>query len=121
MRNFGLFHIVKSVPRYDATYLIPPGFEKMHGVAACISSGNCFYCKKKKLAVIISLDTMEDGKTYLHVSLSHPNKIPDWNTVKQVKDTFIGKDKDAFIYFPPEAEYVNVIPFCLHLWSEQDA
>lgn len=81
--------------------------------------GVAFYHKPKKLAVICSLDTMDNGKTYLHISLSHPNKIPDWNTVKMVKELFIGKNKAALIYLPTEEEYVDLMPYCLHLWSEE--
>lgn len=123
MRNFGLFHIVSSVPFYSNAMMwhLPPGWEQRRDLSEAVSGGTCYYNKKHKLAVIVSLDTMTDGKTYLHVSLSRPDRIPDWNTVKRVKDIFIGKKQSAFIYFPPEDEYVNLMPYCLHLWSKQDA
>lgn len=120
MDNFGLFYIINSAP-YIAPCAnpLPPVWQEAHSVLAeMVSNGKCFHNKKRKLAVISSLDTMKDGKKYLHISLSHNDHIPDWNTMKYVKDLFIGKERDAFIYFPVESEYVNFKPYCLHLWSE---
>lgn len=80
--------------------------------------GCAYYNSLRQLTVITSIDVMDDDKKYIHISLSHKNKIPDWDTVKAVKDKFIGKDSDAFIYFPIDSEYINLMPYCLHLWHE---
>lgn len=121
MKNFGLHHIVKTVPIVpDLAKNLPPVWEyRSPHYFREVFPGEAFYLKPKKLLVICSLDTMENGKTYLHISLSFANKIPDWDMVKMVKEKFIGKDKDAFIYFPIESEYINLMPYCLHLWSEE--
>lgn len=59
-----------------------------------------------------------DGKRWLHVSFAHTEDrlLPTWDELKLVKETFIGKHKKAVQVFPCEAEYVNVNPYCLHLW-----
>lgn len=62
-----------------------------------------------------------DGQTWLHVSLSHPNRIPSYGELKRCKECFVGKDKKAIQVFPPESEHVNINENCLHLWHRMDA
>jgi len=79
-----------------------------------------FLCFRKigdNLAVIASGATEKDGRRWLHVSLSRPSRLPSWEDLREVKDTFIGKDRKAVQVLPPEAEYVNRHPHVLHLWS----
>lgn len=123
MDKFGLYHIVKEVP-FTAPCVanLPKTWKKADKVlAGLVSSGACYTLKKSNLLVISSLATMEDGKNYLHVSCSLSDRIPNWDMLKTIKERFIGKNRDAFIYFPIDKEYVNVMPYCLHLWSEWEA
>jgi len=69
-----------------------------------------------QLMVLVSGRREKDGKRWVHVSMSYPNKLPGWNVVRMVKDRFIGRDKKAIQVFPADTEYVNIHPFCLHLW-----
>jgi hypothetical protein len=43
--------------------------------------------------------------------------MPSWEDCRLVKDTFIGRDRRALQILPPASEYVNIHPYCLHLWS----
>jgi hypothetical protein len=72
------------------------------------------------MTVLVSGMVEADGKRWLHVSFAYRNRLPTWDDLKEVKETFIGKDKKALQVFPPEAEYVNVNPYCLHLWHCAD-
>lgn len=119
--NFGLCHIVDSKPFNPVFANLPKEWSIYHHpLIESLTQGNIYkkWKKSNTLFVVITLDTMEDGKRYIHLSMSYRDRIPDWETVKEVKNTFIGGNKDAFIYFPIESEYVNIMPFCLHLWSE---
>jgi hypothetical protein len=68
------------------------------------------------LTVLISGQVESDGKRWLHVSCARSNRLPSWEDLKLVKETFIGKDKKAIQILPSESEYVNCNPYCLHLW-----
>lgn len=68
------------------------------------------------MTVLVSGSVEADGKRWLHVSCAHRNRIPSWDDLKEVKETFIGKDKVALQVLPSEDKYVNVNPYCLHLW-----
>ena len=60
----------------------------------------------------------ENGDKYLHISCSHGNKLPTWDELVQVKNTFIGEDVQAFQVLPRKEDYVNLMPYCLHLWAK---
>lgn len=45
-----------------------------------------------------------------------PEALPSWEDLRRVKDIFIGREVEAYQVLPKESEYVNVHPFCLHLW-----
>lgn len=83
--------------------------------------GAAYYNSKNHLRVIITPPVVQaDGKEWLHVSLSRAKRLPSWPDIKSVKDHFIGKDKVAIQVFPKASSYVNIHPFCLHLWSCMD-
>lgn len=69
------------------------------------------------LKVICSARVEADGKRWMHVSCSRPDQLPTWDNLKLVKDTFIGRDRLALQVLPRAAEYVNLHPRTLHLWS----
>lgn len=68
------------------------------------------------LMVICSARTEADGKRWLHVSCSKPNRLPDWDDLVLVKETFIGRERMAIQVIPPRSKYVNDHPYVLHLW-----
>jgi len=70
-----------------------------------------------KVTVIVSGSTEADGRRWLHVSVSRPSRLPTWDDLREVKDTFIGRDRKAIQVLPPAAEYVNIHPNVLHLWA----
>ena len=61
---------------------------------------------------------VSDGKGWDHVSISLPgfNRTPTWDEMCAIKDVFFNKDEIVIQYHPPESEYVNYHPYCLHLW-----
>lgn len=68
------------------------------------------------LTVICSIARERDGREWLHVSASRPNRIPSWEDMRAVKDIFVGTTRKAVQVFPRVDEYVNDNPNVLHLW-----
>jgi len=57
-----------------------------------------------------------DGGGWEHVSVSRQDRCPTWAEMCEVKDLFFGSDEWVLQYHPAASDYVNVHPFCLHLW-----
>jgi len=85
---------------------------------AFVHEGNFVYRGiGRKLTVICSAKVEGDGQRWMHVSVSRSSKLPSWDDLRLVKDTFIGKSRKAIQVLPPESEYVNFHPYVLHLWA----
>ena len=69
------------------------------------------------ISVILSGNTEQDGKRWLHLSLARRSRLPSWEEVRLVKDLFLGKERLAVQVLPPASRYININPHCLHLWS----
>lgn len=54
-----------------------------------------------------------------HVSVSYPRRCPTWDEMCKVKDLFFDKDETVVQFHPKKGEYVNLHPYCLHLWRKQ--
>ncbi len=57
-----------------------------------------------------------DQMGWEHVSVSRRDRCPSWEEMCQIKSLFWGPDDCVVQYHPPESDYVNNHPFCLHLW-----
>lgn len=64
------------------------------------------------LRVIASLD-----EGWEHVSVSLPNRNPNWDEMCHVKDLFWGDDEECIQFHPRKNEYVNLTEYCLHIWK----
>jgi len=71
---------------------------------------------KKPMVVIASW-----GGGWDHISVSYSNRCPTWDEMCFVKDLFFNKDEMAIQYHPVEKDYVNLHPYCLHIWNPQNA
>lgn len=63
------------------------------------------------LAVIAS-----DGEGWEHVSVSTAMRCPTWEEMCFVKNLFWDEEDMVMQYHPPKSLYVNVHPYCLHMW-----
>jgi len=63
-----------------------------------------------------SAEHQNDGRDWYHVSFSYPDRLPNWEATKEVKALFVGDERTAVQIFPPRKQWVNIHPFCLHLW-----
>lgn len=66
----------------------------------------------RNLAVIAS-----DGDGWEHVSVSLPNRCPNWPEMCFIKNLFWNDDEVVVQIHPAKSDYVNNHPYCLHLWK----
>lgn len=59
-------------------------------------------------------DKVSEG--WEHVSISTQRRPPNWREMCFVKDLFWEPEECVIQFHPPQSEYVNNHPFCLHLW-----
>jgi len=57
-----------------------------------------------------------DGDGWERVSASMINRCPRWDEMCYIKDVFWDRDDCVVQFHPPEKNYVNFHPHCLHLW-----
>jgi len=59
-----------------------------------------------------------DGCGWEHVSVTvrGENRTPTWSEMCFVKDSFWDKEDCVMQLHPPESDYINNHPYCLHLW-----
>jgi len=69
-----------------------------------------------KMTCIVSDSIELDKKGWRHVSISHKDRIPDYNEIKRVKELFVGKYTEGYLIFPSEDKHVNLNPHCLHIF-----
>lgn len=79
--------------------------------------GFAYVALRSELTVIVDAEDKDDGRHWLHVSFSYPDRMPDYYDMKRVKDLFIGPNLKAIMVLPEKREHVNVHPYCLHLFS----
>lgn len=60
------------------------------------------------------------GQGWDHVSVSTRNRCPSWDEMCIIKDVFFHPYEAVMQLHPPESEYVNNHPYCLHLWRPQE-
>lgn len=69
------------------------------------------------LSVILEVEVV-DGELWAHLSASNMQKkrVPSWDELRWCKEYFLG-DRKAVQVLPPRAEYVNINPHVLHLYT----
>lgn len=69
------------------------------------------------LLVRLSWSVELDEKKWLHLSFSRPSVIPMYDDMTRCKDTFIGRDRKAYLILPEQNKHISTMDYCLHLWS----
>jgi hypothetical protein len=60
------------------------------------------------------------GDGWEHVSVARANRCPNWPEMHHIKRLFFRSDECVVQFHPPEADYINLHPYCLHLWRPLD-
>jgi hypothetical protein len=73
------------------------------------------------IKVIEDISVKADGKQWLHVSISKPNKkMPTYDDIQVARKLFIGEHRECYQIIPTQDRYVNFFNV-LHLWCCLDA
>ncbi len=68
-------------------------------------------------AALIGSDMADDPiNRWEHVSVSLPNRCPNWPEMCHIKDLFWADDETVIQFHPKKSEYISIHPWCLHLW-----
>lgn len=60
-----------------------------------------------------------DGAGWNHISVSLAHRCPTWGEMCLAKSLFWDGEDCAIQYHPPQSEYVDCHPHCLHVWQPQ--
>lgn len=60
-----------------------------------------------------------NGLDWDHISVSTEARCPRWEEMHLIKQMFFENDEIAIEIHPSEEEYVNMHPYCLHMWRSQ--
>lgn len=86
------------------------------------SAGDQFgaFCIPYKSSTLRVLAAPSEGcEGWEHVSVSLPNRCPNWPEMCFIKDLFWNKEETVVQFHPPESKYINNHHYCLHLWRYQ--
>lgn len=72
----------------------------------------------EELKIIASTAEYDIAEGWEHVSVSTRRRCPNWEEMAFVKRLFWRGDEAVIQFHPPEANYVNNHPHCLHLWRD---
>lgn len=105
---------MKLDPRLQQFRIVHPILGEGEGNNGCFQVP-C-YITANNLTVISS-----DGEGWDHVSVSLPNRCPNWQEMCFVKDLFFDKEEAVMQLHPAASRYKNFHPYCLHMWRPQDS
>lgn len=67
---------------------------------------------------VLRVISSDGGMGWEHVSVSLADRIPTWEEMSFVKDLFWDEEETVVQYHPARSKYVNLHPYCLHLWKK---
>jgi len=74
-------------------------------------------------SILYSIAHMKTGTKFHHISFARlDGQYPHWDEMRNElrKLPWLDQNKAIFMVIPPEKEYVNVNPTCLHWWQKID-
>lgn len=77
--------------------------------------GSAQQFKRGALNVLIA---QEAGRW--HLSISTPTRYPTWDEIADARYALLPDSLEVAMLLPPRAHYVNLHPYCLHLWEIRD-
>jgi len=60
------------------------------------------------------------GKGWEHVSVNLSNRCLTWDEMCIIKDLFFYDNEVAMQLHPAKENYINIFPYCLHLWRPKE-
>jgi hypothetical protein len=84
------------------------------GVVICIESDGIAF-QVRDLRCIAS-----NGGGWDHLSVSRPDRIPNWDQMESMRKIVFARDEYAYQLGVPDRDHINFHPRCLHWWRPQD-
>jgi hypothetical protein len=106
---------VEIVDGWSPPVVLPPHWT----ILETEEDGAKYMSRRLHLTAILSCAKENDGRAWLHLSVSHRDRIPTWTELRDTKELFLG-DREAYSVLPPKARYVNIHPNVLHLFALLD-
>jgi len=72
---------------------------------------------KGSLLRVMSSGMADDRTGWEHVSVSCADRVPTWEEMSHIKALFWSDGETVVQFHPRRDQYVNEMPFCLHLWK----
>ena len=85
------------------------------GIDGGVAEAHLLSSKKPRPATVV----FSWGGGWDHVSVSFRNRTPTWEEMAEIKKLFFRPEEVCVEYHPDESEYVNNMPYCLHIWRPQ--
>jgi len=63
-------------------------------------------------------EDVKNGIILEHVSVSLNRRCPKWDEMCMIKDIFWDEEELVAEFHRPKSQYVNLHPYCLHLWRK---
>jgi len=60
--------------------------------------------------------TWNNGWEHLSISVAGSKRNPTWDEMCMFKDIFFKEDEPCVEYHPRKEDYINLHPYCLHIW-----
>lgn len=105
MRNLNLF---------DAYRDASPQVIAFYGDAGDHSCG-VFHVPFPRTGVTLKI-VASVGVGWDHISVSLPNRCPNWPEMEHIKRMFFREDETAMQLHVPPSDHLSLHPYCLHLW-----
>ena len=102
----------------DLDNVVPSEWETPSGwrVVAKAEDG-VFWRVPGGLHAMVSTAVEDDGRLWIHMSMSHKSRMPTWPELVKMRDALVGTDVECYQVLPPADRYVNLNPHVLHLWA----
>jgi hypothetical protein len=82
----------------------------------CPFSDGRAYQEDTGIAILIT-EREYQGNLWLHISMSRYNRYPTWDEIKRIKNELIGEDVRTIMMMPEKRNYINLHPYCFHLYA----
>lgn len=112
-----LQHIVGMTKPNPEQFDLPPVWKES---PSPLRDSSAYMHKQKRLFVIASIDQLDTGEYWLHLSVSKPAAQPKFMDLQMVKNHFMGKEATAIQFFPKESQLVDMTD-AYHLWGKLKA
>lgn len=109
--NLEGFVDITELPLHDAIpRVLPDGWKQLQRFG-----DGCAYQYRSGLRVIVTTAPFEDGREWMHISVSRRDRTPSYEDLKFVKMTFAEK-RWGYQVFPPPDDNISIHATCLHIW-----